>query len=125
MEDLTPGILRKYLTRGIPILTALSSTYLYRSPREYGPHDDFDDIRGEASGHFVLLCGYDRKKRAVLVADPLLPNPVAPTNRYAVKIERLITSILLGVLTYDGNLLIVEPQKKRSARTHGDAARSQ
>ena len=35
-EDLTAGIIRKYLKRSVPIITGLSSTYLYRSPREVG-----------------------------------------------------------------------------------------
>ncbi len=35
--DLTRRLIREYLGRSIPILTALSATYLYRSMREYGP----------------------------------------------------------------------------------------
>ena len=45
-EDLTTALIRRYLKRGVPILTGLSATYLYRTAREYGPNDDFDDIRG-------------------------------------------------------------------------------
>ncbi len=53
-EDLTAVLIRKYLKRSIPVLTGLSATYLYRSAREFGPRSDYDDIRGEPSGHFVL-----------------------------------------------------------------------
>jgi hypothetical protein len=109
-EDLTGALLRRYLGRGYPILTGLSATYLYRSAREKGSRMDYDDIMGEPSGHFVVLCGYDREERSVLVADPLLPNPVSETNQYMVNIDRLICSILLGILTYDDNLLILRPQ---------------
>src|SRR4051812_18679514 len=35
-EDLTRALIRKYLNRGIPVLTGLSATYLHRSMREYG-----------------------------------------------------------------------------------------
>lgn len=108
-EDLTTRLIRKYLRKQIPILTGLSSTYLYQTMREFGPNDEFDDVRGEPSGHFVVLCGYDKERRTVLVADPLHPNPVSDTQSYEVDIERLLCAILLGVLTYDANLLILEP----------------
>jgi hypothetical protein len=111
-EDLTGTLLRRYLSQGVPILTGLSATYLYRSARERGTSMDYDDIGGEPAGHFVVLCGYDRPARSVLVADPLLPNPFAATNQYLVNRNRLLCSILLGILTYDDNLLVIRPQTK-------------
>ncbi len=108
--DLTSRVLRRYLRRSIPILTGLSATFLYRSAREFGPDDAPDDIRGEPVGHFVVLCGYHREGRTVEVADPFHPNPVAEGHYYEVGIDRLIGAILLGTLTYDGNLLILEPR---------------
>jgi hypothetical protein len=111
-EDLTTTLIRKYLSRSIPILTGLSATYLYRCAREHGPRADYDDVRGEPSGHFVVLCGYDPKERKVLVADPFLANPVADGQTYEVNIDRLLCAILLGILTYDANLLIIEPAGK-------------
>lgn len=113
-DDLNGAILRKYLNRGIPLLTGLSSTYLYRSAREYGPGQDSDDVRGVPSGHFVVLCGYDNQSRQVLVADPLGSNPVA-RHRYEVSIDRLVGAILLGIVTYDANLLLIEPSKSPKA----------
>ncbi|MFN4258060.1 MAG: C39 family peptidase [Gemmataceae bacterium] len=110
-QDLTTSLIRGYLNRGTPILTGLSATYLYRQAREYGPNSDHDDIRGEPAGHFVVLCGYDKPNRQVLVADPLRSNPVARTNMYWVNIDRVIAAILLGIVTYDGNLLIIRPGK--------------
>ncbi|MCC6142488.1 MAG: C39 family peptidase [Candidatus Hydrogenedentes bacterium] len=110
-EELRPSLLRRYLSKSVPILTGLSSTYLYNNMREFGPNDDDDDIRGEPSGHFVVLCGYDRESRIVTVADPLHPNPLAPTQLYQVNMYRLICSILLGVLTYDDNLLVLQPKQ--------------
>jgi hypothetical protein len=108
-KDLTTSLLRKYLKQGKPILCGLSATYLYRCAREYGPKQDYDDIRGTPSGHFVVLCGYDMTQRTVVVADPLLLNPLEKGQYYEVTIDRLICSILLGVLTYDANLVIIEP----------------
>ncbi|HEY5673210.1 MAG TPA: hypothetical protein VIR78_05875 [Malonomonas sp.] len=116
-EDLTAGLLRGYVKRSFPIIAGLSATYLYRTPREYGPKSDYDDIRGEPSGHFVVLCGYNKETRTIQIADPLLPNPVAATQRYDVGIDRVLCAILLGVLTYDANLLIIRPRRKRSS--HG------
>jgi hypothetical protein len=110
MQDLTNELIRKYLNRSAPILTGLSATYLYQEKREL-PDSTPDDIRGWPSGHFVVLCGYDRTKREVLIADPLHPNPLAESQRYHVSIDRVKCAILLGVMTYDANLLIIEPQK--------------
>jgi hypothetical protein len=109
-RDLTPRLVRSFLLRGRPILAGLSATYLYHGKREFGQNCDEDDVRGLPVGHFVVLCGYDREKREALVADPLLPNPLAKDHVYAVDMERLMGAILLGVITYDANLLIIEPR---------------
>jgi hypothetical protein len=113
-EDLTPALLRRYVKRRIPVLAGLSATYLYRTPREFGPKCYYDDVRGEPSGHFVVLCGYNKELRTLLVADPLLPNPVEDSQLYAVSIDRVLCAVLLGVLTYDANLLIIQPAKRFS-----------
>jgi hypothetical protein len=111
-EDITTALLRRYLKRSRPILTGLSATYLYREARER--NCDSDDVRGLPVGHFVVLCDYDPERRTVLVADPLHPNPLASdANVYAVSIERVLGAILLGVITYDANLLILEPPARR------------
>jgi len=115
-EELTPALIRRFLKRNAPIITGLSATYLYHSPREFGPQCDYDDIRGEPAGHFVVLCGYDKNQQTVRVADPLNPNPYTKSSIYDVSLPRLICSILLGVLTYDGKLLIIEPGKKKRNR---------
>ncbi len=112
-EELTTALVRKYLNRHIPILTGLSATYLYGSAREFGPEGRPDDIRGKPAGHFVVLCGYNKQTREVLVADPLQKNPLSGTNQYTVSIDRVISAILLGILTYDANLLIIEPRRPR------------
>jgi len=120
MDDLTPSLLRRYLTRSFPILTGLSSTYLYRCAREYGPQCEPDDVRGYPVGHFVVLCGYDSISKNVLVADPYLKNPLGPEHYYEIDVDHVIRSILLGVLTYDANVLIVEPRRKKSTESVND-----
>lgn len=109
MDDLTGRLLRGYLRREIPILCGLSATWLYRDRRER-EDCEADDVRGEPLGHFVVLCGYDRGRREVRVADPHLGNPVTGDHYYNVGLDRLADAILLGAVTYDANLLIIEPR---------------
>lgn len=108
-DDLTPELLDVPFDAGLPILTGLSATYLYDSRREYTNRQNravYDDLRGEPTGHFVVLCG--REKHKVRVADPFIGNPLADDSHYYdVSVERLIRAILLGVLTYDANLLVI------------------
>lgn len=110
--------LKDFFDKKIPILTGLSSTYLYRSARECFTSDGesyFDDIRGEPCGHFVVLCGYDEHHKLVVVADPFRTNPFTNDNYYKVSSTRIINAILLGVLTFDATLLIIEPKKETPA----------
>lgn len=110
--ELTSQLLKKYLVKQVPILTGLSATYLYQCAREIPETNQYDDIQGEPSGHFVLIKGYDKASRTVHISDPLNPNPVAETEQhYQVSIYRLINAILLGIVTYDANLLIIQPRK--------------
>lgn len=112
-QELTRALIRRTLYRQTPILTGLSATYLYACSREY--HDQYDDIRGEPAGHFVVVSGYDRKNRRVMVADPLQDNPLHGQRYYEVSVDRLVGAILLGILTYDANLLIIAPRSKPKA----------
>ena len=68
----------------------------------------FDDLRGEPMGHFVVLSGM--QDDTVFVADPYKENPLAGKSYYDVPINRLLNAILLGIVTYDANMLIVQPQ---------------
>lgn len=109
LDDLTPRLLDVPFNAGLPILTGLSATYLYDSQREYTNRQDravYDDLRGEPTGHFVVLCGQERGK--VRIADPFIGNPLADDSHYYdVRVNRLIRAILLGVMTYDANLLVI------------------
>ena len=125
MKDLTRGLIRQYLNRSIPMVTGLSSTFLYRAKREVGPDCNPDDVHGLPTGHFVVLCGYDRDTKMVRVADPYLPNPIAPSdNYYVVDVDRVVCAILLGALTYDANLMIFTPGKHKG-QPRGDSHRRQ
>lgn len=123
-EDLTTSLIRKFLKKGVPVLAGLSATYLYKSPREFGPRGDWDDVRGEAAGHFVVLCGYDRDTRNVLVADPMTPSPLSESHYYEINIDSVLCAILLGVLTYDANLLIIRPSRHWKRQHNANPNRS-
>ena len=118
-EVMTAALIRRYLKKSIPVLTGLSATYLYNCSRECDLGGDLtcDDVRGESVGHFVVLTGYNRQDRTVLVADPLQKNPFSASQRYAVNIYRLVCAIMLGILTYDGNLLIIQKKRKRARKS--------
>lgn len=109
-QPLTGRLIRGILKREVPVLTGLSATHLYGCAREFD--DEYDDLRGEPTGHFVLLRGYDKRERKVSVADPLLDNPRFGRQYYDVAMDRLISSILLGILTHDANLLVIEPREE-------------
>jgi hypothetical protein len=113
MEDLSPGLLRRWLEQRRPILTGLSATFLYRSAREIGDEKlSEDDVRGVPTGHFVVLCGWDAEERKVRVADPYQDELRTYEHIYWLPVERVINAILLGVLTYDANLLVLEPPEE-------------
>jgi hypothetical protein len=111
--DLTSSTLRAPLRRQIPILTGLSATFLHRSMRELPETNQDDDVRGDPVGHFVVLCGYDRARRTVRVADPLEPPAADGQGTYSAPMARVVGSIFLGVLTYDASCLVIEPGPAR------------
>lgn len=108
-ERITSHFIREVLDSGRPILTGLSATYLYASPREVD--DRYDDVEGEPVGHFVVLAGEDPAASTVRVLDPLEDTPTYPGHAYDVPIEHLLGAIFLGILTYDANLLIITPNE--------------
>lgn len=112
-EDLTSALLVSLLQDGGPIIVGLSSTYLYRSEREDPKTNVSNDIVGRPAGHFCLLTGIDLDSRTAQITDPYFPNKISQIQTYTVPIPRLICAILLGVMTYDANLLVIK--KKESS----------
>ncbi|MFZ2874844.1 MAG: C39 family peptidase [Phycisphaerales bacterium] len=109
MQDLTPALISGHIAAGRPILAGLSATYLLRTARERNETMTDDDVCGEPQGHFVMLVGYTPRTREVLVADPLDPAPPYHTATYRVNVDRLISSVMLGIITHDANLLVITP----------------
>ncbi|QDS94499.1 hypothetical protein FF011L_32780 [Roseimaritima multifibrata] len=117
MQPVSESLIMAILKQGTPILCGLSATYLYQERRErsqasneLGVTSVPDDIGGDPTGHFVVLYGYDPETENVQIADPLHPNPIAPTNHYVAARSRVTAAILLGILTYDANLLTITPR---------------
>lgn len=116
--DLTPDLIGRRLAQGTPLLTGTNGTYLYQCARETdaGP----DDVRGEAFGHFVVLCGYRSADQSVAIADPLLDNPAHGTKYYRASVYRLLGAIFLGVGSDDGNLLLIRPKGWKPAQSEAN-----
>jgi len=108
-DELTAALLHEHLGAGLPLLAGLSSTYLYRSIRETADGEP-SDTRGQPVGHFVVLCGYDAATDRVRVADPYEENPHSHDHYYDVDVNRLLAAILLGIATYDANLVLIRPK---------------
>ncbi len=109
-EDMTRRVLTSFLDKGLPIIAGLNSTFLYRSARMNSETMRDDDIGGRVEGHFVVLHGYQRSNRMVGISDPYARNPFTGQTSYQIGIDRVINAILLGVMTYDANFIIIEPQ---------------
>jgi hypothetical protein len=110
-EELEENLIKNFLRQSVPILTGLSATYLYSTRREIPKNNKYNSIKGEPVGHFVVINGFDDPSDHVYVADPMNPNPLK-SQYYSVSFDRLINSIMLGIMTYDANLLIIEPGTK-------------
>jgi hypothetical protein len=126
MPKLNETLLMETLLRGIPILCGLSATYLYRERRERSQPPDAsgrtsapDDVGGDPVGHFVVLYGYDLSKAQVLIADPLLSNPLGEEHTYAASLAKVSAAIFLGIVTYDANLLTIAPMGHDKGMTDG------
>lgn len=115
-DELTPALLKSIIDREHPVLAGLSATYLYRYSRERWdkltgrPMDD--DVRGEPTGHFVVISGYEQWGRRLVVRDPFEHVPNSSDGRLVVDAERLTNAILLGDVTYDAVLLEVWPARE-------------
>ena len=117
--ELDETLIKNYLKESIPIVTGLSATYLYGSAREIPQFDIYDSVKGEPAGHFVVITGFDEDKNCVHITDPNEPNPLGQGKVYSVSFARLINSIMLGIVTHDANLLIIQPKEKKAhAKAH-------
>jgi hypothetical protein len=124
MEDITPELVEQLIgsptapapgsdgsrSQGRPVIAGLSATWLYRCARERPWDNQPDDVAGEPSGHFVVIHGVDRTRNIFKVADPWGAWPAVRDHFYDIESHRLIAAILLGIVTFDAKLLVIEPR---------------
>ncbi|MCB0394447.1 MAG: hypothetical protein KDD25_07800 [Bdellovibrionales bacterium] len=106
-KDLNFDFLVNLISSDGPALCGLSATYLYKSSREIDETNQDDDIKGNPQGHFVILSGIDEGSRSVKLLDPLEKNPAELGSQYSVHVSHFINSLMVGVLTYDANIISI------------------
>lgn len=105
-DDLDEDLMNRLFKRHTPIICGLSATYLYRQSRE--THDNVaDDVTGHPVGHFVVVNAWDPHARMVTIQDPLRKTPLSDTGTYRLPFAKFSNAVMLGILTYDENLLVI------------------
>lgn len=115
MDDLTPELIAEQLQNGWPVIAGLSATWLWHCKRDRPSDGQPDDLAGEPTGHFVVVHGIDLTTRTAQIADPYLHEPLPGSHAYSVSLDRLIASVLLGIVTYDAKLLVIRPKSVSSS----------
>ena len=105
-DDLDEELMGRLFKRHAPVICGLSATYLYQQMRETHDNEE-DDIVGNPVGHFVVVSGWDPHTRSVTIQDPLRQNPLSETGTYRLPFTKFSNAVMLGILTYDENLLVI------------------
>ncbi|MBI1335419.1 MAG: hypothetical protein GC164_00480 [Phycisphaera sp.] len=114
MEDVTEELFLSLFKRRLPVIVGLSATWLYRAMRERPDDNKDDDIAGSPLGHFVVVHGVDPSARVAYIADPYLQKPFPGAHAYTISVDRLIGAIMLGIVTYDAKLLVIQPRATKA-----------
>jgi peptidase C39-like protein len=110
-DDLDEALFTRLFKAHHPIICGLSATYLYQQMRET-PDNQEDDIIGQPVGHFVVVSGWDPQSRTVTIQDPLRKNPLSDSGTYTLPFTKFSNAVMLGILTYDENLLVIRTKAK-------------
>ena len=110
-DDLDEALFTRLFKERHPIICGLSATYLYQQMRET-PDNQEDDIIGQPVGHFVVVSGWDPQSRTVTIQDPLRKNPLSESGTYKLPFTKFSNAVMLGILTYDENLLVIQAKAK-------------
>lgn len=105
-DDLDEDLFDRLFKDHKPVICGLSATYLYQTPRESADNAE-DDVTGQPVGHFVVVSGWDSRTRTVTISDPLRKNPISETGIYRLPFTKFSNAVMLGILTYDENLLVI------------------
>ncbi len=117
MQPLKRQLIKQHMVDNVPLLAGLSATFLYQESRERaharnenGVSSVEDDLGGFPVGHFVVLSGYHESADEVHISDPIHPSPKSPSPHYWSSIDHVASAILLGIVTFDANLLAIKPK---------------
>lgn len=105
-DDLDEDLMGRLFRLHKPIICGLSATYLYQQSRETHDNEE-DDVGGHPVGHFVVVSAWDPHTRMVTIQDPLRKNPFSETGTYRLPFVKFSNAVMLGILTYDENLLAI------------------
>ena len=105
-DDLDENLLMRLFTAHRPVICGLSATYLYQTMREL-PNNQENDVVGHPVGHFVVVSGYNSETREVQIHDPLRRHAISASGTYTLPFLKFSNAVMLGILTYDANLLVI------------------
>jgi hypothetical protein len=105
-DDLDEDLMGRLFRLHKPVICGLSATYLYQQSRETHDNEE-DDVAGHPVGHFVVVSAWDPHTRMVTIQDPLRKNPFSETGTYRLPFVKFSNAVMLGILTYDENLLAI------------------
>lgn len=95
-----------YYTGVVPLICGLSSTWIHQSKRENPDTGEYDEY-GRMMGHYVVLGGWEWGLNPVrtTVYDPYGSRTLFRSNKYILEYDQLLTAMMLGTNTHEGNLL--------------------
>lgn len=78
--------------------------------RDYTSENDqvvYDEWMGAATGHFIIIQGYDTADETLYIADPYAPHPLSNDHYYKTSFSHWLHAHLLGIVSYDAELLVI------------------
>ncbi|MFH1385599.1 MAG: hypothetical protein ABIG65_00960 [Patescibacteria group bacterium] len=102
-DTIGANLLKKCLSRDIPIIMELASTFLYKKAKSGKPGSFNEPFDGEVEGHGVVIAGFDGNKFKII--DPNIKNnPYSKNGIYWIGSDELLASF--GLLEGKSLLLI-------------------
>jgi hypothetical protein len=94
-ETISGNLILKYLSKSMPIMAELASTYLYKKSKTSKPGAFNDSIKGQIEGHCVILAGFNEKNKIKIIDSNCENNPFNKRGTYWIDAEELIASIFI------------------------------
>lgn len=112
-QNLNFNLISELLKNKTPLLSGISATYFYQNMRDFTDDKDrvvYDEFSGETSGHFIVIYDADENEN-LSIADPYLPHTLSHEHHYIIPYNHWLHALLLGSVTYDAEVLVIEPVK--------------